>query len=161
LQIDSLLDGASRTIAGLRSCWLVTRNATGAPFARPMGVLPADPAQADWCPWLLAGTRSGKARDIAAEPRVTLIYQRGDEAYVTLSGVASIVTDAAEVARRWKPRYDAYFADRRHGAFIEVRADHMQLWILGVTPEPFGVRTTDLRRGADGGWRLAPEGSER
>ena len=73
---------------------------------------------------------------------------------MTLSGVARIVTDATEVARRWKPAYDAYFADRQSAGFIELRANHMQLWIRGVTPEPFGVRTTDLERGEDGHWRV-------
>jgi hypothetical protein len=30
----------------------------------------------------------------------------------------------------------------------------MELWIRGVTPEPFGLRATALERDADGGWRV-------
>jgi hypothetical protein len=30
----------------------------------------------------------------------------------------------------------------------------MDLWIKGVTPEPFGLKTTTLARNADG-WRVA------
>jgi hypothetical protein len=32
----------------------------------------------------------------------------------------------------------------------------MELWIRGVTPEPFGLRPTILERDDGGGWRLAP-----
>jgi hypothetical protein len=30
----------------------------------------------------------------------------------------------------------------------------MELWVRGLTPEPFGLHPTTLERGADGVWRL-------
>ena len=30
----------------------------------------------------------------------------------------------------------------------------MELWIRGVTPEPFGLRVTVLERRTGGGWRV-------
>jgi hypothetical protein len=33
----------------------------------------------------------------------------------------------------------------------------MELWIRGVTPEPFGMRPTTLERDAGGAWRLIPD----
>jgi hypothetical protein len=32
----------------------------------------------------------------------------------------------------------------------------MELWIRGVTPEPFGLRATVLERRAGDGWRVIP-----
>jgi len=33
----------------------------------------------------------------------------------------------------------------------------MELWIRGVTPEPFGLRATVLQRDTGGGWRLTAQ----
>ena len=52
--------------------------------------------------------------------------------------------------------YDVYFpseADRASAIFVEVEVERMELWIRGVTPEPFGLRATVLARDG-GGWRL-------
>ena len=57
---------------------------------------------------------------------------------------------------RWKAAYNAYFPseqDRANAAFVEVDIERMELWIRGVTPEPFGLRATVLARDG-GGWRL-------
>ena len=58
------------------------------------------------------------------------------------------------VQQRWKRGYDAYFAreaDRAHALFVEVATERMELWIRGVTPEPFGVGATVLEPDG-GGW---------
>ena len=58
---------------------------------------------------------------------------------------------------RWKPAYDAYFpteTDRASAIFVEVEVERMELWIRGVTPEPFGLRATVLERDAGVGWRV-------
>jgi hypothetical protein len=41
-----------------------------------------------------------------------------------------------------------------NAAFIEVEIKRMELWIGGVTPEPFGLRPTVLERVSGGEWRL-------
>lgn len=45
--------------------------------------------------------------------------------------------------------------DRANAGFIEVRVERMELWIKGVTPQPFGLRTTMLQRDPQGAWHLA------
>jgi hypothetical protein len=39
---------------------------------------------------------------------------------------------------------------------IEVEVARMELWIRGVTPEPFGPYPTILERDVEGAWRLLP-----
>jgi general stress protein 26 len=155
--IQTMLAATARVIAGERSCWLVTRDHRGLPFARPMGALPIDPPSVDWTLRFLVDRRSGKSSDVAAEPRVTVLYQRADEAYVSLMGSARLVTQVTEIASRWQPAYDKYFppgGQRENVAFVEVEVAAMHLWIREVTPEPFGMRTTELTRDASGAWLL-------
>ncbi len=55
----------------------------------------------------------------------------------------------SETRGRWKAAYDVYFPSETDGAnaiFVEVEIERMELWIRGVTPEPFGLRATVLER---------------
>ena len=77
-------------------------------------------------------------------------------AFVTLIGKATLHENASETHNRWKAAYNVYFpseADRANAIFVEVEIERMELWIRGVTPEPFGLRATVLERDAEG-WRL-------
>src|SRR5271166_1084288 len=80
-----------------------------------------------------------------------------DDAYVALTGAARLLTRESEVRRRWKDAYAPFFpteTDRANAAFLEVEARRLELWIRGVTPEPFGLQATTLERDASGAWRL-------
>jgi general stress protein 26 len=91
---------------------------------------------------------------------VTVIFQHdADDAYVTLIGAATLRESASKVRRRWKAAYNVYFPseqDRANAAFVEIETERMELWIRGVTPEPFGLHTTILERDVSGNWRLIP-----
>jgi len=68
----------------------------------------------------------------------------------------------SEVLPLWKSAYDVYFSteqDRANASFVEIEVERMELWIRGVTPEPFGLFPTILERAASSGWRLAPRRS--
>ena len=88
---------------------------------------------------------------------VTILFQHDpDLAFVTLIGKAELHEDASETRSRWKPAYNVYFpspADQAKAIFVEVEVERMELWIRGVTPEPFGLRATVLEHDAEG-WRL-------
>jgi len=74
----------------------------------------------------------------------------------TTAQIATLHENASETRARWKPAYDTYFpsdTDRANAIFVEVEIERMELWIRGVTPEPFGLRAAVLERDA-GGWRL-------
>jgi general stress protein 26 len=156
--VSLLLAGAAKAIAGVRYCWLVTEAETGGTNARPMGRLLPAAEENDWTIRFVTDGRSRKASDIRRAGKVGLIFQRDqDDAFVVLSGRATLIEAASEVRRLWKDAYSAYFsdeADRTNATFVQVNVERMELWIRGVTPEPFGLRPTVLARDAGGIWRL-------
>jgi general stress protein 26 len=159
-EVSRLLAGAAKTIDRVRYCWLLTEAETGGANARPMGRLMPEVDASDWTVCFVTGGRSRKAFDIRRADKVVLIFQHDqDDAFVVLSGRATLIETAMEVGRRWKDVYNAYFpteADRANASFVQVNVQRMELWIRGVTPEPFGMRTTVLEQDAEGSWRLHP-----
>jgi general stress protein 26 len=154
-EVSALLAGATKTIQAVRYCWLVTAAAAGF-NARPMGRVLPEKSEDGWIVRFVTDGRSRKAQEVCGEREVGLIFQSDpDEAYVALFGKARLLDRAGDVERFWKKHYEAYFptpADRAAAAFIEVDVTRMELWIRGVTPEPFGLHATKLARGADGAW---------
>ena len=127
-----------------------------------MGGLPRDPNDNDWTVRFITDGRSRKASEIRRSGKGAVIFQHDpDEAYVAVIGAAMLREDASEVRRRWKSAYNPYFPseeDRANAALVEINAERIELWIRGVTPEPFGLHTTILERGASGDWRLIARG---
>ena len=157
-EVRRLLVGAAEAIANVRYCWLVTAADAGLVNARPMGQTPRALDEDEWAVRFVTDGRSRKASEIWRDSKVTLIFQReADDAYVALSGTATLRVGATQDRRHWQDAYEIYFPgeeDRANAAFIEVRGERMELWIRGVTREPFGIRPTRLERGAAASWRL-------
>lgn len=155
--LHDLLAGAAKTMAGAPYCWLVTTAANGAVQGRPMGRIPPEAGEDALTLRFLTDDRSRKASEIRQAGAVTAIFDhQAADAYVSVTGRATLQEDRSEVRRRWKRGYDVYFpseTDRAHAAFVEVAIERLELWIRGVTPEPFGMNTTVLERDGDG-WRL-------
>lgn len=154
--VERLLAGARAAMRRVPYCWLATRSEDGAGPPRPMGRLPRDPGDDDWTLRFVTDGRSAKVRDLRRDPRAGLVLQdEAREAWLSLAGRADLLDDAAEVRRRWQPAYEAYFPtpeDRAAALFLVIRIDTMDLWIRGVTPEPFGLRATRLVRRDGAGW---------
>jgi general stress protein 26 len=159
VDIGRLLAGAAETISKVPYCWLIAGDIDGHVKARPMGHLLHDPGEDEWTIRFVTDGRSSKVRDLQRNGRVSLVFQDDrHDAYAALAGEAILRTDTEEVRRRWKPHYDPYFPtdlDRASAIFVEIRVDALDLWIRGITPEPFGLKTTRLERDAGGSWRLA------
>ena len=157
VDVSHLLDSAAKTMRSARYCWLATATEAGAPHVRPMGRVLNDPGEDEWKIRFLTDGRSHKAADMRRASEVSILFQHDpDLAFVSLIGKAALHENASETRGRWKPAYDVYFpseADRANAIFVEVEVERMELWIRGVTPEPFGLRATVLERDA-GGWRL-------
>jgi general stress protein 26 len=156
-EVSRLMAGAAKTMRSARYCWLATATEAGFPHVRPMGRLLNDPGEDEWTIRFLTDGRSRKAADMRRAEEVSILVQHEpDLAYITLIGKAELHEDASDTLSRWKPAYDVYFpseTDRRSAIFVEVEVERMELWIHGVTPEPFGLRATVLERDAYG-WRL-------
>jgi general stress protein 26 len=157
VKVSRLLAGAAKTMRSARYCWLATTADAGAPHVRPMGRVLNDPGEDEWKIRFLTDGRSRKAAEMRRAGEVTILFQHDpDLAYVNVIGRAALHEQASETRNRWKPAYDAYFpseADRASAIFVEVDAQRLELWIRGVTPEPFGLRATVLERDVEG-WRL-------
>ena len=155
VDVSHLLAGAAKTTRSARYCWLATATEAGAPHVRPMGRVLNDPGEDQWKIRFLTDGRSRKAAAMRRASEVSILFQHDpDLAFVSLIGKAALHENASETRDRWKPAYDVYFpseADRANAIFVEVEAQRMELWIRGVTPEPFGLRTTMLERDARAG----------
>ncbi|HXQ04443.1 MAG TPA: pyridoxamine 5'-phosphate oxidase family protein [Bradyrhizobium sp.] len=155
--VERLLAAAVATMEKARYCWAMTVAEDGSVNARPMGRLLPNPEKNDWTIRFVTDGRSRKAGDIRRARKVGLIFQHDpDDAFIALTGRATLLQRDSEVRQLWKDAFDAYFptaADRANAAFVEVDIERMELWIRGVTPEPFGLRPTKLERGEGGAWR--------
>jgi general stress protein 26 len=158
VDIGRLLAGAVKTIGSVRNCWLATAGGPAGSSFRPMGRLQRGADDDAWKIRFLTDGRSRKASEMRRKSEVAIIYQHDpDDAFVTLIGKATLLENASEDRKRWKGAYDAYFpseVDRTNAIFVEVDVERMELWIRGVTPEPFGLQATVLERDGADSWRL-------
>jgi general stress protein 26 len=161
--IEHLLSAAQYVMAEADHCWLMTLSRGGRVASRPMGRLVRQPGQSEWTVSFLADSRSRKVEQIrACSTHVAVNFECDDDSFVNLAGEATVVCDPALVARRWLPAYERFFPsaeDKAKAAFIDIEAQELRLWILGLTPEPFGLRSIALCR-TEGDWRFLSEGVE-
>jgi general stress protein 26 len=153
-----LLAGARKVIGTIPNCWLVSR-AEDAARARPMGRILSPQSDDPWTIRFVIDLRSRKAAELRRCRNVTLVFQKEDEeAYLSLTGAARLVETRRDVQALWNEAYGRHFPtddDRANAGFIEAKVTRMELWIRGLTPEPFGVRPTVVERAADDVWRCA------
>lgn len=107
---NSLITTAREIMTTARYCALITKDSAGRVHARTMD---AFSPEENMIVWLATNSRSRKVKEIRRQPRVTLYYfNREDQAYVSLTGVARLVNDPKEKAVRWKPEWKAFYPDR-------------------------------------------------
>jgi general stress protein 26 len=156
--VNRLLGAAAEKIRKVRYCWLVISTGERGIRARPMGRVPRDADEDDWTLRFITDARSSKVADMRRVGHVSVIFQHDpDDAFVALAGKASLVEDKPEIRRRWKPAYDAFAPggpDNSGAIFVTIDVARVELWIRGVTPDPFGMRTTVIERDATRGWCL-------
>jgi general stress protein 26 len=157
--VDRMLAGAQKLVARVQYCWLVSQ-AGESHRARPMGRILSSESSADWTIPFLTDLRSHKIADLRHTSIVGLIFQNdADDAFASLTGAARLIEEVSEIQALWKEDAHAqYFPtdkDRAYAGFIEVRIERMELWIRGVTPEPFGRHATILQRDPEGAWQWA------
>jgi general stress protein 26 len=154
-----LLAGVEQIVERLPYCWLFSRTEDGV-RSRPMGRVLVWQGENAWTIRFVTDLRSGKVEEIRRSDQVTLIFQKDDEeADISLAGVARLIEAKRDIQALWnETAYGRHFPtddDRANAGFIEVKVTRMELWIRGLTAEPFGVRPTIVVRNADGDWRCA------
>jgi general stress protein 26 len=157
--VARMLAGVQKLIATVQYCWLVSQS-EGSLRARPMGRILSSESNDDWTIRFLTDLRSRKVVDLRDTSTVGLIFQgNGDDAFASLTGAVRLIDDVSEIQALWKEDAYAYYfpseKDRANGGFIEARIERMELWIRGVTPEPFGRHATILQRDPKGAWYWA------
>ena len=122
------LDKLQDMLKDIRFTMLTTVTAEG-PHARPMTTLEADP---DGLLWFFGSTESRLVADIAANPVVGLAYaDNGSADFVSVTGRARQVDDAAKAKQLWNPALKAWFPDGLDDpklALIEVQIESAGYW---------------------------------
>jgi general stress protein 26 len=126
LDRQSLLATAREIMKTARYCALITVDSKGRPHARTMDPFAPDE---NMIVWFGTNARSRKIAELRRNQRVTLYYfVAADQAYVTISGRARIVSDAAEKARHWKDEWKNFYPDREKNYLL-----------IAVSPEKLEV----------------------
>jgi len=131
-----VLKVASGIMERARYCTLVTVGADGHPQAR---VMDAFPPEAEMVVWMATTSLSRKVGEIRSDPRVTLSYfDAKTMGYVTVVGKATLVSDPAEKAKRWKDDWAKIYQDRNRGDdYLLIRVTPIR---LEVSAEGEGVK---------------------
>jgi general stress protein 26 len=161
VEVKHLLASAAKAVFGTHYCWLVTQGQDGDANARPMGRVRPNADEKNWIIRFVTDGRSRKVSEIRNSGMAKLIFQNdGDDAYALLSGNARLMEGRSADQTHWMDAYGKYFPGQEgHAsvAFVEFVAQRMDIWIRGVTSEPFGLRSTVLERSQSGGWQVVPD----
>jgi general stress protein 26 len=117
-----------KLIKGARVVMLTTVASDGRFRSRPMipGAFDAGSL------WFLTRVPSAKTADIADNQRVNLAYSSPkDDRYVSISGAATILRDAARVRDLWEREHKAWFAGGKKDpelAVLRVHVDQVEYW---------------------------------
>jgi general stress protein 26 len=156
--LEQLLTAAAATMAKARYCWALTIAEDGSVNARPMGPQKPPSREDPFAILFLTRSSSRKAQEIGRTGRLSVLYQHdADDSYVTLIGRGVIVADRALLRARWQPAWNHFFpagADDETSIFVQLEAERIELWVRGVTAEPFGARGAILERDPGQPWRL-------
>ena len=97
----------NKLIKGIRIAMLTTTEADGVLRSRPMATQQND---FDGQLWFFTGKSSHKVVEIGKDYHVNLSYaDPSDNRYVSISGTAELVTDAAKIMELWNPILKAWF----------------------------------------------------
>lgn len=120
------VEKAKELLAGFSSGMLVTMAEDGLPHARPMSIVEVDESGRVS---FVTALSSPKVEEILHRPAVVLTMQ-SDNAFVSASGDASIVTDVDEKERVWSLSAAIWFKgpDDPEAAVIQLKPDMVEYW---------------------------------
>jgi general stress protein 26 len=113
---DTLIATAREIMETARYCALITIDSKGRTHARTMDPFPPDK---NMLVWFGTNPRSRKVAEIRRNSQVVLYYfDREGPGYVTIRGIARLVSDPKEKARWWKDEWKAFYPDRVKGYLL-------------------------------------------
>lgn len=116
-------------IKDIRIAMFTTEDAYGGLHSRPMAT---QQAEFDGDLWFFTGANSGKSAEIRDHAKVNVCYAAPDDnKYVSVSGTAQLVKDAAKAKELWNPILKAWFPkglDDPNLALIKVTVTSAEYW---------------------------------
>src|SRR5882724_5701838 len=121
-----LIAAAREIMTTTRYCALITTDRRGHANALTMDAFSPDE---NMTVWFGTNPLSRKVSEIRRNPQVTLYYfDRENQAYVSMQGIARLVNDPKEKARHWKDDWKAIYPDRDESyLLIEVRPVRLEV----------------------------------
>ena len=121
-----ILDAAREIMTSTATCALISLDARGRPRVRAMD--PFKPEN-DFTVWFGTNSNSRKVQQIKNDPRVTLYYlANGHSGYVMIYGLAELVNNSEEKAKRWKDEWNAFYQNQRENyLLIKVTPEWMEV----------------------------------
>ena len=118
-------------IKGIRFAMFTTRHANHHLHSRPMTTQNAK-IDEDASLWFFMSRKDDPVADLAIDPIVNLVYaDPGEDRYVSVSGTAAVVDNAAKVKQLWSKLNEAWFPGGPTDpnlALVEVRIIHASYW---------------------------------
>lgn len=116
-------------IGDMKFCMLTTVEPDGSLHSRPMAV---QQTEFDGDLWFFTGKSTEKVQELAREQRVNVSFSDPKEnTYVSVSGTARMVQDAAKAKELWNPFYRTWFPkglDDPDLTLLKVDVDHAEYW---------------------------------
>jgi general stress protein 26 len=134
----------NKLLGDFRTAILVTRDEQGLPRARPLAI---QKCEADGTVWFASSDHTPKIDELARDNNVAVICHRTrDEAWISLSGRAELVTDRAKIKDLWTPAMKAWFEGPDDPAIvlIRVKPTHAEYY---EPSKPFFVRAFEFVKG--------------
>ena len=108
-------------------CALITVDENGQPHARTMDpFLPNE----NFVVWLATNPKSRKVTHIKNNPKVALYYfEPSLPGYVTINGVAELVSDKNEKNLHWKDEWDEFYPDQ-DSSYLLIKIDPVRMEVV-------------------------------
>jgi general stress protein 26 len=118
-------------IKDIRFAMFTTRHGNGHLHARPM-TTQNKAVDADESLWFFMSKSGDPVADLIADPTVAVVYaDPGSDTYVSVSGTAAVIEDAAKKQQLWNKATEAWFPNGPGDpdvALVQVRIVHANYW---------------------------------
>ena len=120
-----------KMVKGIKFAMFTTRHGNGHLHARPMTTQNKD-LESDESLWFFMSKKNGPVADIAADPTVAVLYaDPSSDTYVSVSGTAAVLEDAAKKEQLWSKMSEAWFPGGPRDpdlALVQVQIIHANFW---------------------------------
>ena len=120
-----------KLIKNIRFAMFTTRHGNGHLHARPM-TTQNRALESDESLWFFMSKRGDPVADLIADPVVNLVYaDPSEDTYVSVSGTAAVIEDAAKKEQLWNKLAEAWFPGGTSDpdlALVQVQIVHANYW---------------------------------